>query len=49
MDEVIHKCTWKGVLCGALFQEIWTEQGLCFTFNIVNASELYRINKLSTA
>lgn len=28
--------------CHALFKEVMTEEGLCFTFNVLNSQELYR-------
>lgn len=50
MAEVIYNCEWKGkqTSCKRIFSELWTEEGLCFTFNLLNASELYTKGRLKT-
>lgn len=37
-------CNWgnSGVNCTKIFTEILTEEGFCYTFNILKASELFR-------
>lgn len=44
LSDVMFGCEWAGQLtsCKKLFKEFWTDEGLCFTFNILNASEVYR-------
>lgn len=43
-NQIYPFCKWKNVLssCEPLFSKIITEEGICHTFNGLNASELYR-------
>lgn len=47
LSEVFHRCEWQGFQrpCNYLFNEIMTEEGMCFTFNFLNASEVYRVDR----
>lgn len=47
LSEIFYKCEWQGHQrnCPELFQEIITEEGVCFTFNFLNAPEVYRVAK----
>lgn len=48
LNETLFRCTWhrQDVNCSDIFKEILTDEGLCFTFNNYNASELYNENML---
>lgn len=48
LNETLFRCTWhrQDVNCSDIFKEILTDEGLCFTFNYYNASELYNENML---
>lgn len=43
LNEILFRCTWhrQDVNCSDIFQEILTDEGICFAFNYHNASELY--------
>lgn len=44
LNETLFRCTWhrQDVNCSNIFKEILTDEGVCFTFNYLNASELYK-------
>lgn len=47
LEEIMYHCEFKGhkvTPCTKWFKEVWTEEGLCYTFNMLNGSELYRKN-----
>lgn len=48
LNETLFRCTWhrQDVNCSEIFKEILTDEGICFTFNYLNASELYNENML---
>ncbi|KAJ8923406.1 hypothetical protein NQ315_001964 [Exocentrus adspersus] len=43
-DDVFHSCRWtlQNKSCNSLFFPILTEEGLCFTFNMLDRSQLLR-------
>lgn len=43
LDDVFSYCEFGNKLfsCEELFSEIITEEGLCYTFNILNSTELF--------
>lgn len=45
IDEVFagHGCNWRGqtVRCTSLFSEVITDQGICYTFNMLNHNDLW--------
>lgn len=43
-NDTMFFCKFRNVEqpCNKLFTEIMTEEGLCFTFNTLSSSELYR-------
>ncbi|XP_018572880.1 pickpocket protein 28-like [Anoplophora glabripennis] len=43
-DDVFHSCRWtlQNKSCSSLFYPILTEEGLCFTFNMLDRSQLLR-------
>lgn len=48
VSDLFHRCEFNGrktTNCSKWFQEIWTEEGVCYTFNMLNTSELYRPHK----
>lgn len=49
LGETITNCEWKTnkTKCRPLFKETLTDEGICFTFNILNASEIYREENLA--
>lgn len=47
--EMLTRCEWANqhFNCRKIFQEILTDEGICFTFNMLNASEIYREENLA--
>lgn len=43
-NETMFFCKFRNEFqpCHELFREVMTEEGLCFTFNVLNSQELYR-------
>lgn len=50
LKEVIFQCNWRGKksACSDYFRGIWTSEGLCFSFNLLNATEMYTKQRLSS-
>lgn len=48
LQDTLIKCNWhrRNINCSKIFTEIQTDEGICFTFNSHNASELYKENRL---
>lgn len=49
LNETLFRCTWhrQDVNCSDIFKEVLTDEGVCFTFNQLNASELYNEERLN--
>lgn len=47
LEEIVIFCMWnsKPVLCTSLFTTILTEDGLCYTFNMLGPEKIYSENK----
>ena len=45
-DEVLWSCRWSGnnQTCDTLFSPILTEEGVCFTFNMLDRDKIYSNN-----
>ena len=43
-DEMFFFCSWRSryTECSNIFTEVITEEGICYTFNMLNAQELLR-------
>lgn len=43
-EEIVWPCKWKMELgmCSKLFTQVLTEEGVCFSFNLLNSTEIYR-------
>lgn len=43
-NETMMLCKFRNKLeyCDDFFEEVLTDEGLCFTFNMINSKELYR-------
>ena len=41
-DEVFHECVWRGVKikCSEKFHEVRTDEGICYTFNMLDHKDL---------
>jgi amiloride-sensitive sodium channel len=46
LNETTLFCKWRNSInsCSEFFTEILTEEGFCYTFNVLDSSELYRDN-----
>lgn len=43
VDEDLYKCWWKNKIrdCSKCFVPVFTEDGICVTFNALNSHEIY--------
>lgn len=43
MEEVLFYCKWrnKPQMCLKFFTQVWTDEGLCFTFNLQHSDNIY--------
>lgn len=50
LDEQLFQCKWRNApdTCQDLFSPILTEEGMCFTFNTLNANEMFRMDSMHT-
>ncbi|XP_039756675.1 pickpocket protein 28-like [Pararge aegeria] len=50
LSNVIQLCKWNGKLrsCSNMFTTIFTETGLCYTFNTIGPVDMFRIDKLNS-
>lgn len=48
MSDIFWSCEWLGnpTGCDELFSPLLTDEGICFTFNMLNRSELYKSEML---
>lgn len=48
LKDILANCSWRrdSYNCSDLFHEVLTDEGICFSFNLQNASELYNENLL---
>lgn len=48
LKDIISNCSWRRdpYNCSDLFHEVLTDEGICFSFNLQNASELYKEDML---
>lgn len=49
LSNTLVKCEWRrrNRNCSELFHEVLTDEGICFSFNYLNASELYNEERLN--
>ena len=49
-DEMFHNCHWRYnyLECSDLFTEVITEEGICYTFNMVDGNELFRTDVIDS-
>lgn len=45
IGDTIYGSAWKFKNCDSCFSEIITEEGVCFTFNILDSKDLFRTEK----
>lgn len=50
LHEILFQCKWRNApdTCAELFSPIVTEEGICYTFNTLNAEEMFRTENLHT-
>ncbi|XP_063832891.1 pickpocket protein 28-like isoform X1 [Ostrinia nubilalis] len=51
LTEMFYGCKWQNTLyqnCSSMFSPILTEEGLCYTFNMLRAEDLFRVENLHT-
>ena len=42
LEQLFHRCEWRGLDCKeTTWVPVWTEVGLCYTFNGNSSTQLY--------